>query len=250
MRQFALLMSATPNEKSEICDRSVGTGAVSTIGTSAVSLNGKASASGSRTAGGASGSRAAGGASGSRTAGGASGSRARGAAAGGGGSGSKVRGAAAGGPPGEKTVAQNKKATHDYFIEETFHAGIALTGTEIKSIRSGKANLKDSYARVERGEVYLHNLHISPYEAGNRFNHDPLRARKLLLHRSEIRKLIGATKEQGYSLVPLRLYLRGGFCKVELALARGKKNYDKRDAIAKRDADREIARAFRERQKG
>ncbi len=226
MRQFAL-MSATPNEKPGIGDRAVSTGAVSAISTSAVTLKGKASASGSRTAGGASGSRTAGGASGS-----------------------KARGAAVGGPPGEKTVAQNKKATHDYFIEETFHAGIALTGTEIKSIRSGKANLKDSYARVERGEVYLHNLHISPYEAGNRFNHDPLRARKLLLHRSEIRKLIGATKEQGYSLVPLRLYLRGGFCKVELALARGKKNYDKRDAIAKRDADREIARAFRERQKG
>ena len=150
---------------------------------------------------------------------------------------------------GEKTFAMNKKATHDYFIEETYEAGIALTGTEIKSIRAGKANLRDSYGRVERGEVFLHNLHISPYEAGNRFNHDPLRARKLLLTRSEIRKLIGATKEQGYSLVPLRLYLRGGFCKVELALAKGKKSYDKRESIAKRDAAREIARAFRERQK-
>lgn len=151
---------------------------------------------------------------------------------------------------GEKTLAQNKKATHDYFIEETYEAGLILTGTEIKSVRAGRANLKDSYARVERGEVYLHNLHISPYEAGNRFNHDPLRARKVLLHRSEIRKLIGLTREQGYALVPLRLYLRGGFCKVQIALAKGKKNYDKRDATAKRDAAREIARAFRERQKG
>lgn len=151
---------------------------------------------------------------------------------------------------GVKTVAQNKKATHDYYIEETFEAGMVLTGTEIKSVRSGRANLKDSYARVERGEVYLYNLHISPYEAGNRFNHEPLRTRKLLLRRSEIRKLIGMTKEQGFTLVPLRLYLRGGFCKVELALAKGKKNYDKRQSEAKRDAAREIQRAFRERQKG
>ena len=151
---------------------------------------------------------------------------------------------------GIKTVAQNKKATHDYHIEDTFEAGMVLTGTEIKSIRTGRANLKDSYARVERGEVFLYNLHVSPYEAGNRFNHDPLRTRKLLLRRSEIRKLIGLTKEQGYTLVPLRLYLRGGFCKVELALAKGKKNYDKRESEAKRDAAREIQRAFRERQKG
>lgn len=151
---------------------------------------------------------------------------------------------------GEKILAQNKKATHDYFIEETFETGIVLTGTEIKSIRAGKVNLRDSYARVERGEVFLYSMHVSPYEAGNRFNHDPLRSRKLLLHRGEIRKLIGATKEQGYSLVPLRLYLHGGYCKVSLALAKGKKNYDKREAIAKRDANREIARAFREAQKG
>lgn len=151
---------------------------------------------------------------------------------------------------GTKTIAQNKKATHDYFIEETFEAGMVLTGTEIKSIRAGRANLKDSYARIERGEVYLFNLHISPYEAGNRFNHDPLRTRKLLLRAAEIRKLIGMTKEQGYTLVPLRLYLRGGFCKVELALAKGKKNYDKRDSEAKRDASREIQRALRDRQKG
>lgn len=151
---------------------------------------------------------------------------------------------------GEKILVQNKKATHDYFIEETYEAGLVLTGTEIKSIRNGRANMRDSYARVERGEVFLHNLHISPYEAGNRFNHDPLRTRKLLLNRSEIRKLIGATREAGYSLVPLKMYLRGGFCKVQIALAKGKKNYDKRASIAERDASREIARAFRERQKG
>ena len=154
------------------------------------------------------------------------------------------------GEKGIKTVAQNKKATHDFFVEETFEAGMVLTGTEIKSIRMGRANLRDSYARVERGEVYLFNLHISPYEAGNRFNHEPLRTRKLLLRRSEIRKLIGLTKEQGYTLVPLRLYLRGGFCKIELAIAKGKKNYDKRQSEANRDAAREIQRAFRERQKG
>jgi len=150
---------------------------------------------------------------------------------------------------GEKILVQNKKATHDYFIEETYEAGLVLTGTEIKAIRSGRANMRDSYARVEHGEVFLHNLHISPYEAGNRFNHEPLRTRKLLLHRSEIRKLIGATREAGYSLVPLRLYLRGGFCKVQIALGKGKKNYDKRHAVAERDAAREIARVFRERQK-
>lgn len=157
--------------------------------------------------------------------------------------------AVAGGRGGEKPLVENRKARHDYFIEETYEAGIALTGTEIKSVRSGKANLRDSYARVDRGEVFLHNMHISPYEAGNRFNHDPLRSRKLLLHRSEIRKLIGATRQSGYSLIPLRLYLRGGRCKVELALAKGKKNYDKRESEARRDAQREIARAFREREK-
>jgi SsrA-binding protein len=150
---------------------------------------------------------------------------------------------------GEKVLAQNKKATHDYFIEESFEAGIVLTGTEIKSVRSGKANLRDSYARVQNGEVFLHNLHISPYDQGNRFNHDPLRTRKLLLRRAEIRRLIGATREHGYSLVPLRLYLVHGYCKVQLALAKGKKMYDKRGAEARRDAQRDIARALRERQK-
>lgn len=149
----------------------------------------------------------------------------------------------------DKVLAQNRKAFHDFFIEETFEAGIVLTGTEIKSIRRGKANLRDAYARIEGREVFLHNLHISPYEQGNRFNHDPLRTRKLLLHRSEISKLIGASREKGYTLVPTKMYLRNGFCKVELGLAKGKKQHDKREAMKKRDADREIAKALRERQK-
>lgn len=150
---------------------------------------------------------------------------------------------------GFKVVAQNKKARHDYHIEETYEAGLVLTGTEIKSIRSGKANLKDSFARIQNGEIYLHNMHVSPYEQGNRYNHDPLRTRKLLLNRKEISKLLGVTKEQGYSLVPLRIYLKNGFAKLELALAKGKKLYDKRETLKKKDAEREVQRAFRERQK-
>ncbi|ATY86384.1 SsrA-binding protein [Kyrpidia spormannii] len=150
---------------------------------------------------------------------------------------------------GEKVVAQNRKAYHDFFIEDTFEAGIVLTGTEIKAIRQGRANLKDSYARVENGEIFLHNMHISPYEQGNRFNHDPRRTRKLLLHKSEILRLHGQSRERGYSLIPLRLYLKHGLCKVEIGLAKGKKLYDKRQDMAKRDAAREIERAFRERQK-
>ena len=146
-------------------------------------------------------------------------------------------------------VARNKKARHDYTIEETYEAGIVLTGTEIKSVRAGKANLQDSYARIKDGEVFLLNLHISPFEQGNRFNHDPTRTRKLLLHKDEIRKLIGKTKLKGYSLIPLDLHLRNGFCKVELALAKGKKLYDKRQDMAKRDAQREMERAFKERQR-
>jgi SsrA-binding protein len=149
----------------------------------------------------------------------------------------------------EKLYAQNKKAGHDYFIEETFEAGIVLTGTEIKSIRQGKANLKDSFARVQNGEVFLHNMHISPFEQGNRYNPDPLRTRKLLLHRREISKLIGLTKEKGYTLVPLKLYPKNGFCKVLIGIGKGKKQYDKRESIAKRDAAREIERAFRDRQR-
>lgn len=150
---------------------------------------------------------------------------------------------------GYKVVAQNKKARHDYEIEETYEAGIVLTGTEIKSIRAGKVNLKDSYARIKDGEVFLLNMHISPYEQGNRFNHDPVRTRKMLLHKKEINKLIGLTKEKGYTLVPLKLYLKDGWAKVDLAVAKGKKLYDKREAMKKRDAQREIERAFRERQK-
>ena len=148
-----------------------------------------------------------------------------------------------------KVIAQNRKATHDYYIEETYEAGMVLKGTEIKSIRAGRVNLKDSFARVEDGEVFLYGMHISPYEKGNRFNHDPERTRKLLLHKDEIRKLVGASREKGYALIPLKVYIRNGFAKVELALAKGKKLYDKREAMAKRDAQREIERAFRERQK-
>lgn len=148
-----------------------------------------------------------------------------------------------------KIVSENRKARHDYHIHETYEAGIALTGTEVKSLRAGKANLKDSYARIDKGEVMLHQLHISPYEQGNRFNHDPLRVRKLLMHRYEINKLIGKTKEKGYTLVPLKLYFTRGKAKLELGLATGKHTYDKRHDIAERDAKREMARDLRERQK-
>lgn len=150
---------------------------------------------------------------------------------------------------GIKIAAENRKARHDYHIHETYEAGIALTGTEVKSLRGGKANLKDSYAKVENTEVFLHNMHISPYEQGNRFNHEPLRKRKLLMHRYEINKLIGKVKEKGFALVPLKIYFTHGLAKVELALATGKKLYDKRDDMAERDAKREIDRAFRDRQK-
>ncbi len=148
-----------------------------------------------------------------------------------------------------KVVAENRKARHDFFIEETYEAGLVLTGTEVKSLRVGKANLRDSYARVENGEVHIHNLHISPYEQGNRFNHDPLRVRKVLLNRYEINKLIGATQQKGLTLIPLKIYFKRGLAKMELALAKGKKLHDKRDDIAERDAKREIERAFRDRQK-
>lgn len=148
-----------------------------------------------------------------------------------------------------KVVAENRKARHDYHIHDTFEAGIVLIGTEVKSLRGGKANLKDSYARIENCEVMLHNMHISPYEQGNRFNHEPLRSRKLLLHRYEIIKLVGKTQEKGYTLVPLKLFFTRGKAKVELGLATGKKSYDKRQDIAERDAKRDIERAMRERQK-
>ncbi|MDF0728112.1 SsrA-binding protein SmpB [Cytobacillus sp. S13-E01] len=148
-----------------------------------------------------------------------------------------------------KVIAQNKKANHDYFIEDTYETGIVLQGTEIKSLRAGRANLKDSFARVQNGEVFLHNFHISPYEQGNRFNHDPLRTRKLLLHKKEISKLIGYTKETGYTLVPLKVYLKNGYAKLLLGLGKGKKQYDKRDDLKKKEAKRDIERAFRDRQK-
>jgi len=150
---------------------------------------------------------------------------------------------------GTKTVAQNRKARHDYHIEDVYEAGIALTGTEIKSIRAGRVQLKDSFARVEDGEVLLHNVHISPYEQGNRYNHEPERTRKLLLRKLEILKLRGLTREKGYSLVPLSIYLKGGWAKVELALVRGKKNYDKREDLKKKEAARDVERALLDRQK-
>ncbi|SRR5690606_19338822 len=148
-----------------------------------------------------------------------------------------------------KLIAQNKKAYHDYFIEETYEAGIVLKGTEIKSIRAGRVNLKDSYAQIKDGEVFLIGMHISPYEKGNRFNHDPERTRKLLLHKREINKLVGETKQAGYSLVPLKIYLKNGYAKVLIGLAKGKKKYDKREELKRKEAKREIERAFRERQK-
>jgi SsrA-binding protein len=146
---------------------------------------------------------------------------------------------------GFRIVAENRKARHDYFIDETYEAGISLVGTEVKSLRAGKVNLRDSYADVADNEVFVHNMHISPYDKGNRFNHDPKRPRKLLLHRNEIRRLLGQTTQKGYTLIPLRIYFKRGRAKLELALARGKKLYDKREEIARRDADREIARALR-----
>ena len=146
-----------------------------------------------------------------------------------------------------KIIAENRKARHDFTIYETFEAGISLTGTEVKSLRAGKANMKDSYAQVtRRAEVFVYNLHISPYDHGNIFNHDPLRSR-LLLHRAEINKLIGKVKEKGYALVPLKLYFKHGLVKLELALAVGKKLYDKRQDMAKRDAKREMERALKDR---
>ncbi|WP_409290302.1 SsrA-binding protein SmpB [Peribacillus sp. SCS-26] len=148
-----------------------------------------------------------------------------------------------------KLITNNKKAHHDYFIEETYESGIVLQGTEIKAIRAGRVNLKDSYARIQNGEMYLYSMHISPYEQGNRYNHDPERPRKLLLHKREINKLIGDTKEQGYTLVPLKVYLKNGYAKVLIGLGRGKKNYDKRETLKKKEAKREIERAFRDRQK-
>lgn len=150
---------------------------------------------------------------------------------------------------GVKVIAENRKAFHDYFIEDRIEAGIILTGTEIKSIRNGRINLKDSYARIDNGEVWVYQMHISPYEQGNRFNHDPLRPRKLLLHRSEINKLVGKIQQQGLTLIPIKIYLKKGMAKVELAVGQGKKNYDKRQALAEKEGKRDIERALRDRNK-
>ena len=147
-------------------------------------------------------------------------------------------------------VTQNRKAFYDYFIEETFEAGIMLTGTEVKSLRAGKANLKDSYARIKDGEIFLLNTHISPYNQADGFKqHEPERARKLLLQKKEIMKLLGKTREKGYTLVPTKIYFKDGKAKVEIGLARGKTSYDKRDSIKARDVKREIAKTIRQRTK-
>ena len=144
-------------------------------------------------------------------------------------------------------VTQNKKAFFDYSIDETVEAGIVLTGTEVKSLRDGKANLKDSYVIIKNNEAFLLNCHISPYTHGNIMNHDPLRTRKLLLHKKELEKLQGKTAQKGYSLIPLKIYFKGSHAKVEVGLARGKKQYEKRDTIKKKEADREIQRAMKSR---
>jgi SsrA-binding protein len=148
---------------------------------------------------------------------------------------------------GRKVLASNRKARHEYHILDEWEAGVVLTGSEVKSLREGKVSFQDAFARVERGEVWLHSLHISPYLQANRQNHDPLRPRKLLLHRAEIRKLIGKVEEKGLTLIPLELYLDRGLVKLKLALARGKQLHDKRDALKQRDQEREVRRAMAER---
>nr|WP_312576407.1 SsrA-binding protein SmpB [Sedimentibacter sp.] len=141
-----------------------------------------------------------------------------------------------------KNVASNKKAYHEYFIEEKYEAGLVLVGTEVKSVRQGKVNLKDSYVNIKDGEAFVYNMHISPYEKGNIYNVDPLRVRKLLLNKREIRKLVGLVTLKGYSIVPLSLYLKNGLLKMEISVAKGKKNYDKRQVLAKKDAERRMLR--------
>ena len=144
-----------------------------------------------------------------------------------------------------KLIANNKKAYHDYFIEDTYEAGIALFGTEVKSLRMGKCSIKESYIRIDHGEMIIYGMHVSPYEKGNIFNKDPLRPRTLLLHRQEIGRLAGRIAEKGYTLVPLRVYFKGSLAKVEVGLAKGKKLYDKRAAIAKKDQQREAQKEFK-----
>ncbi|OXM84985.1 SsrA-binding protein SmpB [Paenibacillus rigui] len=149
-----------------------------------------------------------------------------------------------------KVLAQNKKASHDYFIEDTYECGMVLTGTEIKSLRLGRANIGDAFATIRNGEAFIHNVHISPFEQGNRHNpDDPTRTRKLLLKKDQIKKLFGLAKQEGYTLVPLKIYVRNGYAKLLIGLGRGKKQYDKRDSAAKRDAQRDIQRVLREKQK-
>jgi len=145
----------------------------------------------------------------------------------------------------ERDVAVNRRAYHDYFVDEKYEAGVALTGTEVKSLRGGRCNLRDGFVRIDGNEAWLENVHISPYAQGNLMNHDPLRPRKLLLHRKQIATLIGKVRQKGYTLIPLRVYFLRNHAKVEVGLARGKREYDKREAIAERDAKREIARAMR-----
>ena len=147
----------------------------------------------------------------------------------------------------QKLIANNKKAYHDYFIEETYEVGVALHGTEVKSMRLGKCSIKESFIRIENGEVFVYGMHVSPYEKGNIFNKDPMRVKKLLMHRYEINKLAGKIAEKGYTLVPLQVYFREGKVKVEIGLAKGKKLYDKRESIAKKDQRRELEREFKER---
>ena len=149
-----------------------------------------------------------------------------------------------------KLIANNKKAYHDYFILDTYEAGISLHGTEVKSLRMGKCSVKESFIRIENGEVFIYGMHISPYEKGNIFNKDPLRVKKLLLHKSEINKMLGKKKEKGMAIVPLKVYFKGSLVKVEIGLARGKKLYDKRDDIAKKDQKREAQREFKIRNLG
>ena len=148
---------------------------------------------------------------------------------------------------GEQIVCVNREARHNYFIDETYEAGLVLVGSEVKSLRDGKANLKDSYARIQKGEAVLVNAHVSPYAGANQFNHDPTRPRKLLLHRREIERLTGKTKERGFTLIPLKLYFKNGRAKVELGLARGKKFYDKRETLRRKVAEREVERALKSR---
>ena len=149
------------------------------------------------------------------------------------------------GKESQKLIANNKKAYHDFFIDETYECGIALHGTEVKSMRMGKCSIKEAFVRIEDGEVFVYGMHVSPYEKGKMFNKDPLRVKKLLLHKYEINKLLGKIKEKGYTLVPLQVYFKDGKVKVEIGLARGKKLYDKREAIAKKDQRREAEKEFK-----